>query len=88
VAVFWILIYGPTIARERVRILETFPDAYPDFERNVPAFFPRLTPWKGPSGGETAPFSGALYMRHGEWKAALGYLGAMVLLVLRLRGVV
>ncbi|MFN8667403.1 MAG: isoprenylcysteine carboxylmethyltransferase family protein [Gemmatimonadaceae bacterium] len=55
VAVFWVLIYGPTIARERAKILEKFPDSYPDFERNVPAFFPRLTPWKGTSRGREPP---------------------------------
>jgi protein-S-isoprenylcysteine O-methyltransferase Ste14 len=84
VAVFWILIYGPTIARERAKL----PDTYPDFERNVPAFFPRLGAWKGTGGGESAPFNASLYMRHGEWRALLGYLGGMTWLVLRLRGVI
>lgn len=92
VALFWLLIYGPTIARERAKILAKFPDSYPAFERNVPAFFPRLTPWRGPEGGtgarEETGFSSALYMRHGEWRALLGYLGGMTWLVLRLRGVI
>jgi len=86
VAAFWLLIYGPTIARERSKILAMFPGSYPEFERNVPAFFPRLTPWRG--GGEGAAFSAPLYMRHGEWRAALGYVGAMTWLVLRLQGMV
>lgn len=86
VALFWLLIYGPTIKRERNKILAMFPEAYPAFEQNVPAFFPRLTPWRG--GGESTPFSPGLYMRHGEWRAALGYLGAMTWLYLRLRGIV
>lgn len=86
VIVFWFLIYGPTIQRERDKILAMFPDSYPAFEQHVPAFVPRLTPWRG--GGEATPFSPALYMRHGEWRAALGYLGAMTWLVLRLRGIV
>lgn len=83
---FWFLIYGPTIKRERDKILAMFPESYPAFEQNVPAFFPRVTPWRG--GGEGASFSSALYLRHGEWRAALGYLGAMILLVLRLKGIV
>ena len=89
VAVFFLLIYAPTMAREKANILGRFPDTYPEFERNVPAFVPRLAPWTG--GGPTegaGTFSGALYMKHGEWKAALGYLGAMTWLVLRLTGVV
>lgn len=88
VVVFFLLIYAPTMAREKANILGRFPDSYPDFERNVPAFLPRLTPWTGGSSSESGAFSRALYMKHGEWKAALGYLGAMTWLVLRTRGVV
>lgn len=91
VALFWLLIYAPTIKRERDKILAIFPEQYPEFERNVPAFFPRLTPWRGPGtgpGGDGGAFSSSLYMRHGEWRAALGYLGAMTWLLLRVRGIV
>lgn len=88
VAVFFTGIYAPTMARERANILGRFPDAYPDFERNVPAFVPRLTPWRQSGTGSDGAFSSTLYMKHGEWKAALGYLGAMIWLVLRLRGFV
>ena len=42
VFVFWLLIYGPTIARERTKIMAMFPDSYPEFERQVPPFFPRF----------------------------------------------
>lgn len=92
VALFWVVIYGPTIARERAKILEKFPQSYPAFEQNVPAFFPRITPWRGAGDaagdGEKTSFSSALYLRHGEWRALLGYLGGMTWLVLRLRGVI
>jgi len=96
VAAFFLLIYAPTMEREKANILGRFPDTYPEFARNVPAFVPRLTPWRrsggagasgAPEGGDGA-FSRALYMKHGEWKAALGYLGAVSWLVLRLRGIV
>ena len=88
VAIFFMGFYAPTMARERANILRRFPDTYPDFERNVPAFVPRLTPWKQSGLGTDDVFSSALYMKHGEWKAALGYLGAMSWLILRLRGFV
>jgi hypothetical protein len=88
VVVFFIVIYAPTMAREKANILNRFPDTYPEFERNVPAFVPRISPWKGPESANAGAFSSALYMKHGEWKAALGYLGAMTWLVLRIRGVV
>jgi protein-S-isoprenylcysteine O-methyltransferase Ste14 len=88
VAAFFALIYVPTMQRERANIAGRFPDAYAAYERNVPAFFPRMTPWRGGEAGEGQGFSGALYMKHGEWKAALGYAGALAVLVLRVRGVV
>lgn len=88
VAAFFALIYVPTMQRERANISGRFPEAYAEYERSVPAFFPRLTPWKGGEADQERGFSGALYMKHGEWKAALGYAGALVVLVLRVRGLV
>lgn len=87
VALFFALIYVPTMARERANISGRFPEAYAAWSANVPAFFPRLTPWRAP-GAEPGQFSGALYMKHGEWKAALGYATAMVVLYLKSRGIV
>ena len=86
VALFFALIYVPTMQREKANIAQRFPEAYAEYCATVPAFFPRLTPWRGGAGG-AGEFSRALYMKHGEWKAALGYAGALVFLVLRLRGV-
>lgn len=88
VAAFFALIYVPTMQRERANISGRFPEAYAEYERNVPAFFPRLTPWTGGEARQERGFSGALYMKHGEWKAALGYAGALVVLLLRVRGLV
>ena len=88
VAAFFLLIYAPTIAREKANVSERFPEAYAEWARHVPPFVPRLTPWRGVEQSTENDFSSSLYMRHGEWKAALGYLGAMVWLTLRLRGVV
>lgn len=85
VALFFALIYVPTMQRERANISQRFPEAYAEYAAHVPAFFPRLTPWRRP-GEEPGGFSRALYMKHGEWKAALGYAGAVAFLALRLRG--
>lgn len=85
VALFFLLIYAPTMAREKANISGRFPDAYAQYEQNVPAFFPRPSPWGGQGmPAEGVGFSFALYMRHGEWKAALGYLGAIAFLLVRL----
>ena len=73
--------------RERAaNISAMFPEAYPRWEQNVPAFVPRPTPWKDPSVVASERFSPSLYMRHGEWKAALGFILALTWLVLRMRG--
>jgi protein-S-isoprenylcysteine O-methyltransferase Ste14 len=87
VVAFWLLVYAPTMERERVNIRERFPDAYDRYSANVPAFVPRVTPWKDDEA-EAGEFSLDLYMRHGEWKAGITYLLVMGWLVLRMtRGV-
>ena len=83
VIALWAFIYAPTMERERANISGRFPEAYARYSENVPAFVPRVIPWKGDaenSGG----FSLALYMKHGEWKALLTYLLAMGWLALRM----
>jgi protein-S-isoprenylcysteine O-methyltransferase Ste14 len=77
VVLFWLLVYAPTMERERRNIRGRFPDAYDEYERNVPAFFPRPTPWRGPGNAGHVPWSFELYMKHGEWKAALAYAFAL-----------
>ena len=84
----WLLIYGPTMEREKANIRGRFPGAYEQFEASVPALFPRITPWKSRDHGGGTSFSAELYMKHGEWKALAGYLGAMLWLGLRARGMV
>ncbi|MDZ7630440.1 MAG: hypothetical protein U5K74_03500 [Gemmatimonadaceae bacterium] len=51
-----------------------FRDTYPEYETNVPAFLPRLTPWQAAGAGRSGGFSFPLYLRHNEWQAGLGFL--------------
>ena len=83
VVAFWLLVYVPTMERERVNIRERFPDAYDRYSANVPAFVPRVTAWKDEEPDEGG-FSFDLYMRHGEWKAGMTYLLVIAWLVLRI----
>lgn len=85
VIAFFVLVYGPTIEKERANIRGRFPDAYAAWESNVPAFVPRLTPWSQPATRGAEPFSFALYVRHGEWRAALGFALALAWLVIRMQ---
>jgi protein-S-isoprenylcysteine O-methyltransferase Ste14 len=82
VCLFFLLIYRPTMRAERTYIGSLFPNEYRDWEAHVPPFLPRATPWR-PTGATPAAFSPALYMRHGEWRAALGFAATMVWLSLR-----
>jgi protein-S-isoprenylcysteine O-methyltransferase Ste14 len=75
VIAFWIVVYGPTITRERDYLRGHYGDAYAEYEANVPAFLPRLTAWSGPAGADrSGGFSLPLYLRHREWQAGIGYL--------------
>lgn len=83
VIAFWVLVYAPTMERERVNIRERFPEAYDQYSANVPAFVPRVSPWKNEER-DGGGFSPDLYMRHGEWKAGITYLLVIGWLVVRL----
>lgn len=82
VIAFWALVYAPTMEREQVNIRQRFPDTYDRYAANVPAFVPRVTPWRD-EAPEDGGFSPALYMKHGEWKAAVTYLLVIGWLALR-----
>jgi protein-S-isoprenylcysteine O-methyltransferase Ste14 len=84
VIAFWALVYAPTMERERANMRQRFPDAYDRYSANVPAFMPRVTPWRDDES-EDGGFSAALYMKHGEWKAGITYLLVMGWLALRVR---
>jgi len=83
VVAFFVLIYAPTMQRERANIAGRFPEAYEAYAANVPAFVPRPTPWKATHPDDGGSFSPALYMKHGEWKAGLTYVLVVAWLIYR-----
>ena len=83
VVALFVLIYAPTMERERTNIASRFPEEYEAYAANVPHFVPRPTPWKATHPDESEGFSLALYMKHGEWKAGLTYLLVMGWLIYR-----
>ena len=85
VVVFFAVVYGPTIQQERDHVRSLFPEAYAEYEKHVPVFFPRLLPWRGGTERDGEPFSLALYMRHREWQAGLVYVLAIAWLIIRIR---
>lgn len=83
VIAFWILVYAPTMEREKANISGRFPEAYARYSNNVPGFVPRVTPWRE-GDADPGAFSLDLYMKHGEWKALVTYLLALAWLALRM----
>jgi protein-S-isoprenylcysteine O-methyltransferase Ste14 len=71
--VFYVGVYGRTMSGEATLLGELFGDRFHHYAANVPAFAPRLTPYRAP-GQEGGGFTLARYTRNREWEAALGAL--------------
>ena len=63
-------IYLPVMRVEAEDLTQIFGEAFADYARNVPLFFPRLTPWKK----NDVKFDFQLYLRYREYRAALGVI--------------
>ena len=68
------------MAGEAELLTELFGDRFRDYREKVPAFVPRLTPYRAP-GREDDGFTVAQYRRNREWEAALGTLAGFAFLV-------
>ena len=85
---FFAWTYREKMARERGGLESRFGKGYRDYRRAVPAFLPRLTPYRSP--GETGHggtrFSLARYVDNREWEAALGAVAAVGFLAIKAMG--
>ena len=79
---FFAAMYGPTVAAEAARLTERFGHRYVEYAARVPAFMPRLTPFKG--DGAAGGFQWSQYERNREWEASLGAAAAFALLWLKM----
>lgn len=75
---FW-AIYGSTLRLEAKRLQGLFPAEYAHYRDRVPLFFPRLWPIAKGNG-----FSLQQYRRNREYRALIGFLGAVMILVLKI----
>ncbi len=80
-AAFFAAVYLPVMAREEAEMRAAFPSEYAAYAAAVPRFFPTL---RRRAGGHGARFDWRLYWRNREYKALLGYLGALAVLYLRM----
>lgn len=83
-AVLFAAVYGPVIRREEAYLAQRFGPAFTAYCRAVPRFWPRLWPAPVPAPEHAVSgFSLALYRRHREYNALMGY--ALVTAVLMLK---
>jgi hypothetical protein len=85
---FFVSVYGPTISAEAERLTEQFGQSYVDYSARVPAFIPRLTPFRRSERSESTElatgFRWSQYERNREWEALLGAAAAYVVLALKM----
>jgi len=79
-AAYFIVFYLPVIAVERDRMRKLFPEAYPEYERRVPIFFPAL---RGTSASEPRKWDAGLFRRNRELRAWTGTAIVWGLFILR-----
>jgi protein-S-isoprenylcysteine O-methyltransferase Ste14 len=76
-ALVFLLVYLPVIQLEEQHLRRLFPE-YSAYAREVPALFPRLTPYPRKSSN---PFSGAQYLRNQEYQATAGFVAGVLFLL-------
>jgi phospholipid methyltransferase len=88
----YLLIYLPVMFAEAETMRVLFPTDYEDYSKRVPLFHIRVMPYRSASGSQPQAaserpgrgFDSSLYLRHREYRAALGALGAYALLATKL----
>jgi protein-S-isoprenylcysteine O-methyltransferase Ste14 len=85
--VYFVLVYSFVMRREEQELRAKHGATFDKYASRVPLFFPRLGPANEIAAGEPS-FSWAQYRKNHEYRAALGFLFLLVVLVLiwRLRG--
>lgn len=94
-AAFYLVIYVPVMFAEAETMREMFAAQYENYSKRVPLFVPRLTAYRVPGFNSDGPMFGrsesgrrqfdvSLYMRHREYRAALGFVAVYTLLAAKL----
>jgi protein-S-isoprenylcysteine O-methyltransferase Ste14 len=79
--VYFSLFYSVVMRREERELRVQHPEAFDEYARAVPLFLPRLMPANVSSAGKTA-FSFAQYQKNREYRAAIGFLLLLLVLLL------
>lgn len=76
----FLLVYGPVMCREQFFLRQRFGAIYDRYAASVPLLLPGRR--AGPASGES--FGWARYRKNREYEAALGFVAALVFLVLKM----
>lgn len=94
-AAFYLLIYVPVMLAEAETMRGLFAEDYEPYSKQVPLFAPRFAPYRTNSTSQNAisyrsqlgnqrRFELSLYLRHREYRAAVGFVVAYALLAAKL----
>ena len=78
---FYLMIYAPVMSAEASTMGDLFPGEYEDYRREVPLLLPRVTPYPGRLRRQ---FERSAYMRHREYRAAIGLVVVYALMAAKL----
>ena len=76
---FYLGVYSRTMRGETELLGRLFGERFAHYRERVPAFLPRLTPYRAPDGVGSG-FRWSQYRRNREWEASLGALAAFAFL--------
>jgi protein-S-isoprenylcysteine O-methyltransferase Ste14 len=76
----FLLVYGPVMQAEAAHMQALFAGAYTQWAAEVPLFFPRLMPY---AAGLSRGFDPQQYLRHREYRAAIGLAIVIGILIAR-----
>lgn len=77
---YFVIFYIPVMAEERYRLRLMFPEAYREYERRVPLFFPTF---RGAAATEIRKWDAGLFRKNKEYRAWIGTAIVWVLFLLR-----
>ena len=76
IAIYFLISYLPVIGYEQTVLKEKFSDAFVEYSKSVPVFFPTFHPWKSPS----TQFRWQQVWKNKEYSAIVGIVAVILLL--------
>ena len=86
IAAYFLIFYPAVMKKEEVELHQRYGTAFDEYAARVPLFWPRppRRPGAAVAGNGEASFSWKQYQRNREYQAAIGVLGALLLVCLRM----